>query len=249
MKVEQIKSYSAPERVVKQFLKNLETGEMQAGQKLPTQDRLANLFGVGRSSIREAMNALAMMGYVEIVQGKGSFINKELPFNNVSDSSLGNYFERANLFNLLEIREVLECYAVEKASTVASEENIELLKKTMKRLANSGDDLRGFLLADMEFHIAIGISAHLPEIGELVKGVHRIVNKKLPVIFSASRKGKIEKSINTANIILQYIINGEGKKAARCMRNHLSTVNDNLKDDFLQKKFSENRKGENNEYL
>ena len=109
MKVEQIKSYSTPERVVKQFLKNLETGEMQAGQKLPTQDQLSDLFGVSRSSIREAMNALAMMGYLEITQGRGSFIKKELPNNKVSDAYLVDYFERANIFNLMEIREVLEC--------------------------------------------------------------------------------------------------------------------------------------------
>ncbi len=239
MKVEQIKSHSAPVRVVKQFLKNLETGEMQTGQKLPTQDQLSELFGVGRSSIREAMNALAMMGYVKIVQGKGSFINEELPANNVSNPDPGNFFERANLFHLLEIREVLECYAVEKASTVASEENLELLKKVVERLENSGDDLREFLLADMEFHITIGETAQLPEIGELVKTIHRTVNKKMPVIFSASRKEKIEKSINTAKNILQYIINGEGRLAARSMRNHLSTVNDDLKDELLQKQFQE----------
>lgn len=239
MKVEQIKSYSTPERVVKQFLKNLETGEMQAGQKLPTQDQLSDLFGVSRSSIREAMNALAMMGYLEITQGRGSFIKKELPNNKVSDAYLVDYFERANIFNLMEIREVLECYAIEKASSVASEENIEFLKKALKRLKNSGDDLREFILADLEFHIAIGESANLPEIGEFVKGVHRTVNKKLPVIFSASRKEKIAKSIDTAENILQYIISGEGRQAARCMRNHLSTTNDDLKNELLQKQFQE----------
>ena len=50
MIVKQIKSYSAPERVVKQFLKNLETGEMKPGQKLPTQDQLADLFGRRRAA-------------------------------------------------------------------------------------------------------------------------------------------------------------------------------------------------------
>lgn len=239
MELEQIKSHSAPERVVKQFLKKLETGEMQPGQKLPTQDQLADLIGVGRSSIREAMNALAMMGYLEITQGRGSFIKKELPDNKVPEANLDDFFEKANLFNLMEIREVLESYAVEKASLVASEENIELLKKAVKRLENSGDDLSEFLLADLEFHIAIGKSANLPEIGDLVKGVHRTVNKKLPVIFSASKKEKIEKSIDTAKNMLKYIINGEGKQAARCMRNHLSTINNVLTVELMQNQCQE----------
>ena len=241
MKLEQIKSYSAPEGVVRQFLKNLETGEMQPGQKLPTQDQLSDLFGVSRSSIREAMNALAMMGYLEITQGRGSFIKKELPDHKVSEANLDDFSEKANLFNLMEIREVLECYAVEKASLVASEENIELLKKAVNRLENSGDDLSEFLLADLEFHIALGKSANLPEIGDLVKGVHRTVNKKLPVIFSASRKEKIEKSINTAKQVFHYIVIGEGKQAARCLRNHLNTIDDNLKNELLQKQYEDNR--------
>ena len=238
MKIEQIKSTSAPERVVRQFLQNLETGEMQAGQKLPTQDQLSDLFGVSRSSIREAMNALAMMGYLEITQGRGSFIKKVLPNNRVSDAYLDDFFENANLFNLMEIREVLECYVVEKAASVASEENIDFLKKAVKRLENSGDDLREFLLADMDFHIAISESANLPEIGDLVKGVHRTVNKKLPVIFSASKKEKIAQAIDTAKNMLPYIISGEGRQAARCMRNHLRTINDVLKNELMKKQFN-----------
>ena len=97
MIVEQIKSYSAPERVVKQFLKNLETGVMKPGQKLPTQDQLAGQFGVSRSSVREAMNALSMMGYLEITQGKGSFIKKELPRNGGSEGYLDDFFKLQNI--------------------------------------------------------------------------------------------------------------------------------------------------------
>lgn len=239
MKVEQIKSNSAPERVVNQFLDNLETGEMQAGQKLPTQDKLSEMFGVGRSSIREAMNALAMMGYVEIIQGKGSYIKKELPVTNVIESSALNFFETANVFNLLEIREVLECYAVEKAAIVASEDNMENLKKAVNRLGKSGRDLSEFLLADLDFHVAIGMCARLPELSELVKAIHKTWNKKLPVIFRASQEKKIEKSIQTAKQVLGHIEQGEGKQAARCMRNHLSTVNDDLKDDLARMQFKE----------
>lgn len=239
MKLELIKSYSAPERVVKQFLSNLEAGEMQPGQKLPTQDQLSHLFGVSRSSIREAMNALAMMGYLEITQGRGSFIKKELPINTISTANLIEFFEKANQSNLMEIRNVLECYAVEKASTVASEENLTLLKEAVRKLEESENDLSAFISADLEFHIAIGRSANLPELSELVEGIHRTVNKKSPVAFSASKKEKLRKSIETAKNVLTYIIRGEGRAAARCMRNHLSTVDDDLKNELMQKQCQE----------
>jgi len=240
MKVERIRSNSAPERVVNQFLRNLETGEMQAGQKLPTQDKLSEMFGVGRSSIREAMNALAMMGYVEILQGKGSYIKKELPAKNAIESNSSFFFETTNLFNLLEIREVLECYAVEKAAIVASEDDLAMLRKAVNRLAKSGKHLREYLFADLNFHIAISLCARLPELSKLVKEIHELWNKKWPVIFSASQEEKIEKSIQTAKQVLRHIEQGEGKQGARSMRNHLSTVNVDLRDELVQKHLNTN---------
>lgn len=233
MEIEQVKSSSAPERVVKQFLQNLETGKMQPGQKLPTQEQLAAMFGVSRSSIREAMNALVMMGYLEITQGRGSFIRKDVPNENLSRSLLTDFFEKANLFHLMEIREVLECYAAEKAAVIANEENLAFLRKSVNIFEDSGDDFQKFLAADLDFHIALANAANLPEIGDLVKVIHKTINRKLAVVFATSRQEKIVKSIDTAKQIVHYVMSGEGKQAARCMRNHLSTLQENLKDDLL----------------
>lgn len=233
MKVEQIKSYSAPEKVVKQFLRNLETSEMQPGQKLPTQEQLAKMFGVSRSSIREAMNALSMMGYLEITRGRGSFIREELPSNTYSSSFPKDLFEKANLYHLMEIREVLECYAAEKASIMASEEKFAKLKKAVEELEESRKDLRKFSFTDLNFHVALADAANLPEMGDLLKGIYNIFYKKLPVVFATTKEEKVAKSIDTAKCVLNYIIKGEGKQAARCMRNHLSSYNEELKDELF----------------
>jgi GntR family transcriptional repressor for pyruvate dehydrogenase complex len=141
----------------------------------------------------------------------------------------------------MEIREVLECYAAEKASTTADEEKLALLGNAVNKLQAGKNDPGDFLSADLDFHVALADAANLSEIGDLVKGIHRTLNKKLPVIFSAAREEKISKSIDTAKHIYRYIVRGEGKRAARCLRNHLSTVNDDLKDELLQKQFEEIR--------
>ena len=102
MQIELIRADSAPEKVVKQILKNLETGNMQPGEQLPTQEKLAEIFGVGRSSIREATNALAIMGYLKIIQGKGTFISEKLPADSSARVSDKDFLADANLFNLVE---------------------------------------------------------------------------------------------------------------------------------------------------
>ena len=223
MQVELIRADSAPERVVKQILKNLETGNMQPGEKLPTQEKLAEIFGVGRSSIREATNALAIMGYLRIIQGKGTFISKKIPAASSPAASYKDFFDDANLFNLAEIREVLECHAVEKAAVRAGRKQLALLGKAIKNLEKSATEREKFLVEDLNFHMAIANAANLPEVGRIVEIIHHEVNKLLAVVFTTSKPEAVLEAIETAKMVYTFIVSGEGKQAARCMRNHLDT--------------------------
>jgi GntR family transcriptional repressor for pyruvate dehydrogenase complex len=223
MQIETIRADSAPEKVVKQILKNLETGDMRPGEQLPTQEKLAEIFGVGRSSIREATNALAIMGYLKIIQGKGTFISEKLPSESPPGTSEKDFFRDANLFNLLEIREVLECHAVEKAAERADSRQLALLGKAIKNLEASVIEREKFLAADLNFHISIANAANLPEVGRIVRVIHHEINKLLAVVFTTSKPEAVLEAIETAKSAYTFIIGGEGKQAARCMRNHLDT--------------------------
>jgi len=229
MQIKLIRNDSAPEGVVKQILKNLETGIMKPGEKLPTQEKLAEKFGVGRSSIREATNALAIMGYLKIIQGKGTFISEKLPV----DSSLGTpgrgFLGDANLFNLVEIREVLECYVVQKAAERADSRQLALLGKAINNLEKCASEREKFLIEDLNFHIAIANAANLPEVGKIVEVIHTQINKLLSVVFTTSKPEAVLEAIESAKRVYTFIVSGEGQQAARCMRNHLDTSANALK--------------------
>lgn len=229
MQIELIRADSAPEKVVKQILKNLETGNMQPGEKLPTQEKLAEIFGVGRSSIREATNALAIMGYLKIIQGKGTFISEKPPTASSPRTSYKDFFGDANLFNLVEMREVLECHAVEKAAERAGSKQLALLGKAIQNLEKCAIEREKFLAADLNFHLAIANAANLPEIGRIVEVIHHEVNELLAVVFMTSKPEAVIEAIETAKMVYTFIVSGEGKQAARCMRNHLDTSANALK--------------------
>jgi GntR family transcriptional repressor for pyruvate dehydrogenase complex len=229
MQIEPIRADSAPERVVKQILNNLETGHMQPGEKLPTQEKLAQIFGVGRSSIREATNALAIMGYLKIMQGRGTFISEKLPAAGSPRASWQDFFGDANLFNLVEIREVLECHAVEKAAERAGSKQLALLDKAIQNLEKCAIEREIFLVEDLNFHLAIANAANLPEIGRIVEVIHHEVNELLAVVFMTSKPEAVIEAIETAKMVFNFIVSGEGKQAARCMRNHLDTSANALK--------------------
>lgn len=229
MQIKLIRSNSAPEGVVKQILNNLETGIMKPGEKIPTQEKLAQRFGVGRSSIREATNALAIMGYLKIIQGKGTFISENFPAANSTGTPGNDFLSDANLFNLLEIGEVLECYVVRKAADRANNKQLALLGQAIKELEKCAVEREKFLAADLKFHIAVANAASLPEVGKIVELIHTEINKLLSVVFTTSKTEAVLEAIETAKMVYSFIVSGEGKQAARCMRNHLDTFANALK--------------------
>lgn len=54
----------------------IKTGEYAEGQKLPSENELAKYFDVSRVPIREAISKLVSVGYVESMQGKGSYVKR-----------------------------------------------------------------------------------------------------------------------------------------------------------------------------
>ena len=74
MNYKTVKRNSTREQVMKQILKSIESGQLKPGDKLPTEQQLIEMFGVGRSTIREATSTLSMLGYLQSIQGKGCFV-------------------------------------------------------------------------------------------------------------------------------------------------------------------------------
>ena len=229
MQIKLIRNDSAPEGVVKQILNNLESGIMKPGEKLPTQEKLAQRFGVGRSSIREATNALAIMGYLKIIQGKGTFISESIPSAKSTGTPDSEFLSDANLFNLVEIREVLECYVVRKASERADNKQLTLLGQAISNLEKCKVEVEKFLAADLKFHIAVANAANLPEVGKIVEVIHSEINKLLSVVFTTSKPEAVSEAIESAKMIYKSIVSGESRQAVRCMRNHLDVSANALK--------------------
>lgn len=222
MRVNKIEASSASDGVVRQILANIESGELQPGDRLPTQEQLGELLGVGRSSVREATNALAIMGYLEITQGRGTFIKSRTTNTKGPENAPHLFGKNPDLLNLIEMRELLECHAIDRAAERAGEEELENLRRAAAELEACRENVGNFLQADLEFHLAIARAANNPELGEIVRHVHDATNTRVTVAFTTSRINNIGKAIDTGQKICLYIVMGEAGQAKRCLRNHLA---------------------------
>jgi GntR family transcriptional repressor for pyruvate dehydrogenase complex len=221
MKVKAITAHSASDMVVQQILANISSGDLLPGDRLPTQEKLGELFGVGRSSIREATNALAVMGYLEITQGRGTFVKQSMPRGAATQNGVDIFGKDPDLLRLLDIREILECHSLERVAERGSQQQLAELREAAERLSACLVDVSDFLDADLAFHQAIAIAAGNPELGEIVRHIHNATNTKLSVAYTTATSENIEKAIETAIAIMTFVERGELGAAKRCLRNHL----------------------------
>lgn len=230
MDFETIRRSSAPAMVAEQLIKKIADGKLAPGSRLPSQRDLARMLGVGRSSVREAINALVVMGYLEPMQGKGTFIRDVLPVADPGIEKLNAAFSASSIFDLMEARELLECRSAALAAERADASQIRNLKAVMQQVAATEKEYAIFLDADIRFHAAVAESAGNVVLCELTK----LVLDKVVVHHKTLKTALLppayrEVSIRTAARVVEAIDTGDADGASRWMARHLDTIRDELK--------------------
>ncbi len=231
---EHTKKAKAPALIVREILARIKKGELKPGDRLPPQREMADHFGFGRSSVREAINALIGMGYIEVVQGSGTFISERIPQKEPSSHELNTFLEAASIFDLMESRELLECRSAELAAERAEESQLFLIEQAVQKIKANMGDISGFFQADLEFHLALAEASGNRVIAELVK---LLINKvhKHHIQFRATSSPEVrEHTFQTAQEVLKHIAGGDGGRAARCMRDHLRRVSSKLREVIIE---------------
>ena len=119
-----IERVSQTDRVVKELTRHFLFDAIREGDKLPTEMELCERLRVGRSTVREAIKALQVMGYVEIRPGRGAFLQRkslDVPVRSIL-SWLGS--RKAEVSEIIEVRMLIEPFAARLAVERGSDEDI-----------------------------------------------------------------------------------------------------------------------------
>jgi len=148
----QIQRKTLAQKVADRLIEGIIDNEYPVGEKLPTEPELMKIYGVGRSSIREAIKILSIKGVLNVHQGIGTFV--------VSKSiqvSLESQMDKAQIEDVQEVRSLLDSRIAAKAATNHNEEqlkNIKIYLDLRNTLAQENKMLECYQ-ADINFHIAI----------------------------------------------------------------------------------------------
>jgi len=226
-----IRKSSAPEMVAEQILNQIKSETLAPGDRLPPQRELATLLGVGRSSVREAINALAVMGYLDVAQGRGTYIKEELPDADVSLTQLNAALRAGSLLDLMDVRELLECRSARLAAERAETGKIKKIKTAVLEMKQSAENYERFLEADMRFHRALAEASDNQILCELTRLIlDKVVAHHKRLRTTRLSSGYREISVETAGKVLGSITAGDGDAAAKWIARHLNAIKAELKD-------------------
>jgi len=148
------------DQLIEYFKQQLGKGHLQPGDRLLGERELASALNVSRSTLREALRTLDVLGMLKIIPGHGSFVA------NPSIESLASFFElmlslRPSLSeDVMELRQLLECEAVRIATTRATPTEMATLKHMLDRMPLNLESENFGAVSDLEFHTTIIKATH-----------------------------------------------------------------------------------------
>lgn len=221
---------STSERLAEILMKKIQDGELENGYRLPPQRELAQLFGVGMSSVREAIKTLNVMGYIDVQHGRGTFV--VFP---PEDKNGGVDVEQAlklnSLSDVMTARLVIECAIAEMAAQLAKDDDLTEIERCIDAMEASVGDMEAWYDADLlGFHVSIARATGNQTLVEVIKTLCRRVRDEHITLMTQALDHYTEKNcrraVKSARVVYQRIKAGDAKGASFAIRQHLGIVLD-----------------------
>ena len=148
------------ETVTDHIVSLISEGKIRPGERLPSEHELMRQLNVGRSSVREAIRGLAMMGIVEAKRRRGTIVISPISNN------FGEQIDRSVTYwavkDLFDVRAGLEGQAAATAAKIATEKDIEQIEKSARDLEKKITSGKSYFDDNTKFHISIAKASHNP---------------------------------------------------------------------------------------
>ncbi len=229
MKITRVKQQTVVAQVMNQIKELIASGQFKPYDRIPTEAELAKTFGIGRSSIREAIKIFHHLGIMESRTKTGTFINDA---SHISTEALtwSILLGKGDLYEIVDLREIIEQKALttltEKAAQKPKQAKAVLeelaLKVAAMEAATRASRLDALIQADYDFHgVIIKASGNV-----LFMSIYATLRS---FMFEEIKKTNILETERSAMVrehraILNAILSGDGDKVLRAFARHLQTT-------------------------
>lgn len=169
-----IEKDSVPLQIVNYFLDSISSGDLHNEAQIPPERTLCEKFGVGRSTLREALRILEMMGVVE-KRSDGTYIH--LQTNNIIKEAIAIDFAVGvtNYSELIELRNFLEVESIISAAKNRTDEDLAILEDLCDKAKDKLKDVQSYAEYGTEFHLAVARSTHNEVFSEIFEAIRLLM--------------------------------------------------------------------------
>lgn len=223
----QVRRVRVFEHAVNQIRAVIESGDLEPGDRLPTEQDLSQDLDVSRSSIREALRVLEAEGLIEVRRGSGAFVAPRTSWNTSTRSAVAAWIGQREeaLQQLLEVREYIEGLTARLAAASAKTPLIKELRGIVEEQASccpEGPDVDLIAELDNRFHLTISGASGNDIAHEIVSHILPSFNESNKAVIFAGQRA--ESIVKEHRAIVEAVAARDGGEAERSMRKHIKQV-------------------------
>lgn len=218
--------HSRAQRIVAQLRRLMIEGKLKPGDRLPPERDLARQLNVSRTALREAVKILSAMGLLSIQQGRGVFVteaNMEALVGSVMDAMV---IKEQEIFDLFELRKVLETQAVRWAAERASDQELEdivrMTQEAEEKVVLNEVDQEFAGSHNLTFHLAIARAAKNSVLERTMEGFFDIFRELRTK--TAAIPGRQALSVREHRQIAEALMVRDAERAAALILRHIEGV-------------------------
>ncbi|MDX3262926.1 FCD domain-containing protein [Streptomyces sp. MI02-2A] len=214
------------ELVAEQLLNYIEERKLRAGDRLPTEQGLAEILGASRNVTREAVKVLAAIGRLSVRRGAGIFVAEST--GGLVDDQLSHFRPTSmeHVLMLLDYRTVIESETAHRAASLATPIEVRTIRECAESSLEAARTADGyaFARADEAFHDAVGAAAHNVFLRASVANVRRFASQSDVLLFHGDAPGSLEVAAGQHLAIAEAVAAGEADLATQLMAEHIATT-------------------------
>ena len=210
------------DEAVEAIKRSIRSGELKAGDRLPSEGKLAAMMGVGRGTVREALQVLIHLGLL-VRTNKVTSVAPNALERLTTRGVFDDFRAHNDLMEMVELRKILEPEAVALAAERITAEGLAAMEEQFRRMQESGDDLESFTEQDNRFHAGILQASGNSLIVEILQRIQEPMRRSQSLVIHASRLIR-PRSVGFHERILAALKARDRAAAKKQMLNHLLDI-------------------------
>lgn len=203
------------------LLVRIREGSLAPGTKLPIEKDLMMQYGVGRNTLREAIQSLVNMGYLDVRPRVGTRVIGVPTADALETAAVAALLTGEAISDIYELRHTLETQIAFRASTMATPEDMEHIADSLRAYEQATRDRIDPYRADVAFHSAIAQASHnvafsnvLVAAGDLLLRARKLTDR-VP--------GAVDLALEEHTAIAKAVFERDPERAQRAMEIHMDT--------------------------